>query len=187
MPDLTPKQDRFCREYVIDLNGKQAAIRTGYSKKTAEMQASRLLSKAKVRARVDYFKLRVEGKLDIKKETVLRELVRISTSDMLLLFNDDGTAKELKDIPEHARRCIAGVEIEELFTGQGKHRKSIGFTKKFKFWDKPKGLEMLGKHLKLYTDKLEVGADESFLDLLLKARERSDAKQRAKPAASTGS
>lgn len=176
MSDLTPKQDRFCREYVIDLNGTQAAMRAGYSHKTANEQAARMLAKDSIRARVDQLKLKVEAKLEIKKETVLRELLRISTSDMLLLFNDDGTAKDLKDIPEHARRCIAGVEIEELFTGQGKHRKSVGFTKKFKFWDKPKGLEMLGKHLKLYTDKLEVGADESFLEILLKARAKADAK-----------
>jgi phage terminase small subunit len=48
MKELTDKQKRFCREYVIDYNGKQAAVRAGYSEKTAQMQSSRLLSKDKV-------------------------------------------------------------------------------------------------------------------------------------------
>lgn len=52
MSDLTPKQSRFIDEYMIDLNGTQAAIRAGYSKKTAEQQASRLLSNVKVQAEI---------------------------------------------------------------------------------------------------------------------------------------
>ena len=52
--ELNPKQQRFVDEYLIDLNGKQAAIRAGYSEKTAEVQASRLLSNAKDR-RVNNF------------------------------------------------------------------------------------------------------------------------------------
>jgi len=178
--DLSPKQDRFCQVYVIELNGKKAAIKAGYSKKTAESQASRLLSKAKVRARVDQLKLKVEKKLEIKKENILRELHQISTTDILYLFNEDGSFKPLKEIPEAIRRSIASVEVEELFEGKGEERQHIGYTKKIKFWDKLGSLKLLGQHLKLYTDKLEVGMEESFLDLLLKARKRSEEKRQEK-------
>jgi phage terminase small subunit len=181
---LTPKQARFCQVYVVELNGKKAAIEAGYAAHSAEVSASKMLRIPKVRAELDRLQAKVEKKLEIKKERILKELLRISTSDVLLLFNDDGSAKELKDIPEDARRCISGIETEELFAGRGEERQAVGVTRKFKFWDKTKGLELLGKHLKMYTDKLDVGLEESFLDLLLKARKRSEEKRRA---AGTGS
>lgn len=71
---MTPKQQRFVEEYVIDSNGKQAAIRAGYSPKTAEVQASRLLSNAKVRETVDLARSQVSADLGITREYVLNSL-----------------------------------------------------------------------------------------------------------------
>jgi phage terminase small subunit len=74
---VTPKQQRFVEEYVIDSNGKQAAIRAGYSPKTAEVQASRLLSNAKVREMVDQARSQVSADLGITREYVLKSLREI--------------------------------------------------------------------------------------------------------------
>ena len=67
---LTPKRDRFCLEYVKDLNGKQAAIRAGFSAKTAESQASRLLRNAKVKARIAELQSGVSKKLGLTQDGV---------------------------------------------------------------------------------------------------------------------
>lgn len=75
---MTPKQERFCREYVIDLNGKQAATRAGYSAKTAEVQASRLLSNAKVADRVAELQGKTAKKLELSAEWVLERLTTVA-------------------------------------------------------------------------------------------------------------
>lgn len=94
---LTPKQLQFCREYLIDHNGTQAAIRAGYSKKTAEMQASRLLSNAKARDFLASQEKKVSAKVDLTVERVLLGLI---------------------DIAENGRVEVARVKAFELL---GKH------------------------------------------------------------------
>lgn len=79
MSDLNDKQAAFVREYVVDKNGKQAAIRAGYSAKTAEAQASRLLSNAKVRAAVDAALKVVAEKTETEAEWIRRRLKEEAT------------------------------------------------------------------------------------------------------------
>lgn len=74
---LTAKQERFCREYVIDCNGTQAAIRAGYSKWTANEQSSRLLAKGHIKARVVELSERVAGKVELTAEKVLGDIERV--------------------------------------------------------------------------------------------------------------
>lgn len=76
--DMTDNQKRFCEEYLIDLNGKQAAIRAGYSEKTAEVQASRLLSNAKVKAHIKIKQAELSKKALVSAEWVLTRLKEIS-------------------------------------------------------------------------------------------------------------
>src|SRR4051812_5246742 len=71
---LTPKQQRFVAEYLIDLNATQAAIRAGYSEKTAEQGAAQLLRNIKVRTAVDAAIAKRAGKLEITAEKVLRDI-----------------------------------------------------------------------------------------------------------------
>lgn len=67
---LTAKQQRFVDEYLIDLNATQAAIRAGYSEKTVEQQASRLLRNVKVRAVVEKGQAKAAQKLEVTKEHI---------------------------------------------------------------------------------------------------------------------
>ena len=71
---LNEKQERFCKEYVIDLNGKQAAIRAGYSEKTAEVQASQLLTILKVQERIKELQSGIGERLEITADMVVKEL-----------------------------------------------------------------------------------------------------------------
>lgn len=154
-PALGPKQAAFVAEYLVDLNATQAAIRAGYSRNSAESQGARLLTNAKVRAAVDAaMALRAE-RVEVKQDDVLRELLRVARTDISDAFDDKGRFRDFKDMPVDLRRAISSVETLEEFEGGGDNRVQTGQTRKVKFWDKVKALELLGKHLKLWTDKHE--------------------------------
>ena len=76
-PELTDKQQIFCKEYIVDLNAKQACIRAGYSEKTAEQQASRLLRNVKVKSEVERLKAIREKKVELTAEKVLKDIERV--------------------------------------------------------------------------------------------------------------
>lgn len=76
--NLTDKQERFCQEYVIDLNGTQAAIRAGYSEKTANEQAARLLAKVSIKAKINQLQNSVADRLNINLEWVMTRFKEIS-------------------------------------------------------------------------------------------------------------
>jgi phage terminase small subunit len=154
--DLTPKQQRFVDEYLIDLNATQAAIRAGYSARTADVQASQILSIPKVAAAVEAAIGERSKRTEITGDSVLRELLLIATADIGQAFDEAGCLLPLGEMPENTRRAISAIESDELFDGVGKDRKRIGLMRKVKFWDKPRALEMLGKHLKLFVDRAEL-------------------------------
>lgn len=156
---MTGKQSRFVAEYLVDLNGKQAAIRAGYAPKTAEVAASKLLSKGKVAQAIAEAMKRRQERVEVKQDDVLRELLRIARTDIGEAFNTDGTLKPLHEMPEDVRRAIASIEVETLHVkgeaDDGPFDRGTARVAKIRFWDKTRGLEMLGRHLKLFTDKVE--------------------------------
>ena len=78
MAKLTPKQERFCQEYIIDLNGAQAAIRAGYSVKDARTQASRLSTNANIQKYIAELQQKKNAAIDLKAEDTLREIARMA-------------------------------------------------------------------------------------------------------------
>jgi phage terminase small subunit len=166
-PALSPKQERFCLEYLKDLNGTQAAIRTGYSARTANEQAARLLAKASVSARVQQLLAKRNEKLELKADDILRELLRIAQVDIAKIYDADGLLLPIHEMPEDVRRAIAGVDV--LSHGDGE---TVWTTKKVRFWDKTKALELLAKVLKLLTDRVEL-VGGGMAEALKKARTRA--------------
>jgi phage terminase small subunit len=156
---LTPKQERFCEEFLIDLNGTQAAIRAGYGVKRARITGAELVAKRNIWDRIEALKAERSERTGITAAMVLNEFARIAFCDISQIFKEDGSLKDMSDIPEDARRAIAGIEIVEEFEDSGEDRKQIGYTKKIKFWDKPKALENLGKHLGIYLEDNKQQAD----------------------------
>lgn len=97
-PDsLAPKQERFVAEYLVDLNATQAAIRAGYSAKTAYSAGQRLLKHVEIQKRVSAGKGKQLAKAEITAERVIAEIARLCLSDVRKLFNDDGSLKKPKD------------------------------------------------------------------------------------------
>ncbi len=156
MKKLTPKQKKFCIEYMIDLNGEQAAIRAGYSKISAQSTSSEILSYPNVKQAIKKLQKKQEKRTLIKADDVILELKKPAFSDIRKIYDNTGCLKNIKDLPNNVAGMIASVESDELCEGTGKDRKYIGQTKKVKLWDKLKALELLGKHLGLFTDKVEV-------------------------------
>ncbi|MBZ4400409.1 terminase small subunit [Myxococcus sp. AS-1-15] len=158
--ELTPKQRAFVREFLKDSNSTQAAIRAGYSKASAESQGSRLLRNAKVLAAVEAGQAAIEEAVQdevvVEVAEVLRELKRLAFSDIGQGVGEGGAVLPLKDMPEDFRRAISSIEVEALFAGKGEERVQVGTVTKVKLWPKDKSLELLGKYLKLFTDKLEL-------------------------------
>lgn len=141
---LTAKQERFVAEYLIDLNATQAAIRAGYSERTANEQGSRLLANVSVRSEiVERQKQRAEM-TDATAAQVLREIQRLAMFDPADLTDIKGPA-DIKALPEDVRRAIVGWRWDK----QGR------FTVKTA---KEGALEMLGRHHSLFNDKLKIDA-----------------------------
>ena len=151
---MTPKQERFCSEYVIDLNATQAAIRAGYSEKTANRIASENLSKPDIQNRISKLTADATERNNITVDRVLQEFAAIAFLDPIDLFNEDGSMKQLAEMPESARRAIGGIEIKEYFEGRGDDVQRINLTK-IKIIDKRAALGDLGKYLGMFIDRVD--------------------------------
>ena len=158
---LNPRQARFVAEYCVSLNATSAAIAAGYSEKSAEYLGYQLLQKPPVRDAIAAKLGKVCGKLEISAQRVLEELAKLAFYDPGDFFETDGSLKGIKELDADTRRAIAGLEVTELFEGKdvadGPQQKTVyGLLKKIKLTDKRAALELLGKYLKLFTDRSEI-------------------------------
>lgn len=158
---LTDKQEMFCREYLIDLNATQAAIRAGYSVKTANRTASENLSKPDIQNRIAELKNKRNVEVDINAAYVLRRLVEIDQMDVADILRPDMSFKPIPEWPDTWRRYISSVDLAEMFEGAGDERELAGVLKKIKWPDKLKNLELLGKHVDVQAFREQVKADHT--------------------------
>lgn len=150
MANLTPKQQGFVNEYLIDLSAKQAAIRAGYSEKTAEQIGYQLLQKTSVQEAIQKAQGKREERTQIDADYVLKRLVEIDQMDVADIMDDEGNVKPIKDWPKIWRQYINNIETVSMDDG-------AGWLKKIKWPDKVKNLELLGKHISVgaFKDKIE--------------------------------
>lgn len=172
MAELTPQQRLFVAEYLVDKNATKAAERAGYTERSAYSTGHRLLKNAEIARLIEEGLQKQEKRTLLTGDRVLRELCRIAFLDPRKIYQDDGTPRPIKDLPADVARAIVGVDIDEIWEGYGEDRQQTGVTKKLKFGDKVRALELLGKHFKLFTDKLELDIKEPLAEQLQKARER---------------
>lgn len=142
----SPKERRFVAEYLKDQNGTQAAIRAGYSPKTANEQGSRLLAKVHISGAIDEALRKIEDESAVTVERVRSALVEMAEADPLSAFNDDGTLKPLNKIPKAVRMLLSGIELDG----------TRGELVKLRFSDRTRVFELLGKHLRMFTDLHEL-------------------------------
>ncbi|ALB44601.1 terminase small subunit [Clostridium beijerinckii] len=162
MAKLTLKQQIFCDEYLIDLNATQAAIRAGYSPSTAKDIGCENLAKPNIRTYIDKIMAERAKRTGINQDRVIRELARIAFINPNDVMNlDEVTVKE--NASEDDLAAIQSVRIKTVPTKNGK-----GVEREIKLADKLKALELLGKHLGMFTDKvdLNVSATEKFANII---------------------
>lgn len=152
---LTERQRVFCEEYLVDLNGQAAAVRAGYSKKTARQMASQNLEHPAVIEYLNKLKTERSQRTQVTADRVITELARLGFSDVRKAFDESGALLPMAQWPEDLAASVASIETDVLFEGYGENRVQVGVTRKLKLWDKPRSLELLGKHLKLWVERVE--------------------------------
>ncbi len=156
---LNARQELFALEYLKDLNATQAAIRAGYSPKTAGSQAERLLKHVEIAARVQRAKEERIERVKVEADDVLRELLICVRSDIehYALDPEKGLAYK-EDAPKTSSKAIASLKIKRTQFGEDGASQEI----EVKLWDKPKAIDLAMKHLGLYAAetklKLDLGA-----------------------------
>ncbi len=161
---LNPKQARFVDEYLIDLNGTQAAIRAGYSAKTAEQQATRLLRNAQISAAVEAGKAKRAKKVEISAERVLTELAKLAFSDVRKVAKWDAKRNEL--LPSDEIDDDAAATIESIANTES--------GVKITLHSKTRALELLGKHLGLFVDRVKIENPEDIARAIAAAQSAID-------------
>ncbi|HBI91492.1 MAG TPA: terminase small subunit [Terrisporobacter glycolicus] len=156
MAKLTNKQKRFIEEYLIDLNATQAAIRAGYSPNTAQEIGSENLSKPIIKNEIDKAIAERSRRTGINQDRVLREIAKIAFVNPSDVINfNQATVKENASDDDLA--VISGVKIKSIPTDDGNIQE-----REVKLYDKLKALDMLGKHLGMFTDKVEVNSNSAI-------------------------
>ena len=160
---LTPKQERFCEEYLVDLNAAAAARRAGYSKQTAGVIGLENLAKTMIAERIAAMRAERSERVQVDADRVLRELCLLGFSNMadFLIPHDDGTASfDFSALTRDKAASIQEFVVDEYMDGRGEDARDVKRTR-FKLADKKAALESIGRHLGMFTDKIKVGGDEN--------------------------
>jgi phage terminase small subunit len=150
---LTPKQKRFVEEYLLDLNATQAAIRAGYSERTARQVGAENLSKPVIMAAVSEAQAARSDRVKIDADWVLARLVDEVEADFVDLIDANGAVRPVEQWPEVWRKgLVAGLDVQENFDEGAK----IGQTVKLRLSDRLKRIELIGKHVSVQAFREQV-------------------------------
>lgn len=156
MAKLTEKQQRFVDEYLIDLNATQAAIRAGYSAKTADVQGSRMLGNVKVQQAISEAMAERSKRTGVNQDRVVLELAKIAFVKMTDIVDNQGRIKS--SATEYDLACIESMKYKESESDTGS-----SVEREVKISPKLKALELLGKHLGMWNDKLDVNITQPIV------------------------
>lgn len=170
MSELNTRQALFVKEYLVDLNATQAAIKAGYAAKGAEVTGSKLLRNPKVSAVIEAAKTIRNDKLELDAVRVLDEIACIALSNHQNYQIDaygqlNASERDMRAVKKFRRKMI--IDSEGNVTG---------IDAEVELWDKPKALELLGKHMGLWGDKNQP-PETSAMELFLKLYEQALARR----------
>ena len=156
---MTDAQKRFCDEYLIDLNATRAykvAYHNCKKDETANAASSRMLRNVKVQEYISEKQKEIEKRTEVTQDMVIKELAKIAFLDIRKLYTENGQLKNVADIDSDTAGAISSLETLEEYEGYGDDREKIGDTQKVKLLDKTKALELLGKHLGMFKEKVTI-------------------------------
>ena len=145
--NLTDKQLMFCHEYLKDFNATQAAIRAGYSKKTARQVGSENLSKPNIQDFLNELKHEIHERNEVTIDEVLQELANMMRFDPIDFYGDDGNIRPLQELPPLARRCLTAIDIHSI---EDMNTAITTKISKFKYVDKLAVIEKFMRYFGAY-------------------------------------
>lgn len=185
-PQLTLKQEKFARAYVANGgNGTAAAEEAGY--KRADIEACRLLRSAKVKDRIAELMKPVFDRYAVTADRVIREIAKVafaSLEDVLFITEDGDPYIDLSKASPEALAALEAAEIEDFVDSRERDEEGAVVARavrrvKIKNNSKLKALDLLARHLKLLTDKVEVTVSDDFAATLAKARKRVEQRRQS--------
>ena len=154
---LRPRQRRFVEEYLVDLNGTQAAIRAGYSKKTAAVIARENLRKPLIEMAIREELDRCTKESWMSRDRLLLEVARLAYADVRQLYDEKGRLKPVAELEDDIAAAIAAIDVS---VGP-----SFDVTKKVRLCDKGAAQERLAKLLGFMIERKEVSGTLQFENL----------------------
>lgn len=147
--ELNDKRKKFCHEYILDFNGTQAAIRAGYSAKTAKEQSSQLLTKLNIQNYLAELKQNVAEESGITKKQLIDELAKIAFFDIRKIYDEENSLLNIHDFDDDSAASIAGIEVDEIleFNSTKGQKELTGYTRKVKLHNKIAAIERVSKML----------------------------------------
>ena len=166
---VTVQQERFAVEYV-KTGRPVVAYRRAYNavdmkQDACRVEAGRLLDNPALTLRVEHYRKIAEAGMEASVQRIALELSRIAFFDLGRLMDEDGKPIPLHELDEDTRRALNGVEINELFTGEGEARVVIGNVKKYRHVPKVEALRVLGQWRKMLVEQVEHGNPGDFSNL----------------------
>jgi len=155
------KEKRWADEYIVDLNASRATVAVGYSRKSPKTQGYQILQRPPVCCLVRQLKLKQSVRTQIRADEVLGGIHDAARFDLGVLFDINGDLLPILSWPEWARRVVASIEIEP------------GGTKKVKLPDRLRAYELLGRHLKLFTDVLHHTGELTLRERMARGRRKA--------------
>jgi len=163
MKKLNKSQKAFCKNKALGLSNEESAIKAGYSKTTAKTKSHTWLGKSEIKAEIARLEKKVEQvaaeEFKITAAEILNELAKIGFSNVKDFYNSDGSLKQIQELDDKTTSCISSIKVQEVKDLAGMVDGVLcnipAQTKEIKLWDKRAALVDLGKHLKLFTDKVE--------------------------------
>jgi phage terminase small subunit len=172
---MTNAQKRFCDEYLIDFNASRAykaAYKSCKSDLTARTNASKLLTKTNIQKYISEKQKEIEEKTEITQKKIIQELAKIALFNIKDIYNENGTLKKVTELDDDTAKAISGVKILQkagpMKISLSKTNDEIPLehipeqTVEFKTNDKTRALELLGKHLGMFKENVNLTQDKPF-------------------------
>ena len=164
---LTPKQAAFVAEYLIDLNATQAAIRAGYSAKTADRIGPELLGKTCVSEALQKAQQKRAERTEITQDKVLEEYAKLAFLDPRRFYDAEGRLIDIPNLPADVAAAISGMDIAVEKAGADESGNPVfAQVRKIKLADKKGALDSVARHLGMFNDKLALtGKDGGAIEV----------------------
>lgn len=157
--DLTDKQRQFCKEYVVDFNATQAAIRAGYAKNGARQTAHKLVSNTDIQAAIKHEATRRAEAAEVSAERVVAELARVGFANMAdyMVVGEDGLPRlNWREVTRDQAAALSQVTVDVVGAAEDEDDDERPVQRvRFKLESKISALEKLGKYFGLFTDKVQ--------------------------------